>query len=281
MKIKAEMIDKFAEYLEENKYSGNTVDKYRRDVFTLYRLIDEAEADKNNVSKKSVVQCKMKLCAVYRPASVNSVIAAWNKFFEFCGHSELKVKALKIQKQVFCPEEKMLTKEEYKTLIKFAGNTGNGKIGMIMQTICATGIRVSELRFITAESVKQGRAVIRMKGKSRIILIPDRLRKGLNLYMKKNILKGAVFTTGNGRPIDRSNIWKAMKRIAAGAGIPAAKVFPHNLRHLFAREFYKIKKDIVKLSDVLGHSDINTTRIYMVTPGREHQKTLGAMDLIL
>lgn len=277
MRISIELIEKFKENLEINEYSRNSIEKYGRDVLLLYKLSEGSEID-----KKTVITLKEELCKMYKPSSVNSVIAAWNRFFEYCGCPELKVKALKIQKNVFCQDEKMLTKQEYKKMIRFANMNGKERISLIMQTIAATGIRVSELEFITVEAVNQGRASIRLKGKNRVILIPDKLRRLLKNYcIKKGVKKGKIFVSATGRALDRSTIWKDMKRLAEMARVSADKVFPHNLRHLFAREFYKIKKDIVKLADVLGHSNINTTRVYMISSGNEHQKTLHAMNLIL
>ena len=196
-------------------------------------------------------------------ASVNSMLSSLNGFFEFTGEYGLKVKSIKIQNRIFAKNERELTKAEYKRLLKAAKARGNVKLNLIMQTICATGIRVSELCYITKESLRDGIAQVHMKGKLRIIIIPDKLCKMLDRYAKEQgVTSGSIFITKTGKPLDRSHIWKLMKGLCESAGVDKSKVFPHNLRHLFARTFYSIEKDIVRLADILGHSSINTTRIY-------------------
>ena len=194
----------------------------------------------------------------------------------------MRLKQLRIQKKAYCPTEKELTKAEYLRLVNIAKQKGNEKLSVLIQTICSTGIRVSELRYITAEAVKRGEAVICLKGKTRTILVDGKLRKILRQYMKQeNILCGPLFITRSGRSMDRSNIWKAMKALCEYAQVNPEKVFPHNLRHLFARCFYQADKDIAKLADILGHSNINTTRIYIISSGREHRRRMDALGLVI
>ena len=189
---------------------------------------------------------------------------------------------VKIQRQIYCPEEKELSREEYYRLVNAAGRKGDERLQLILQTICSTGIRVSELKFITAEAVKCGEAEVSCKGKNRKVFIVRALQKKLALYIKKHhIRSGAVFITRSGKPVCRSNVWRQMKKLCQTAGVLPSKVFPHNLRHLFARAFYRQEKDIVKLADVLGHASINTTRIYTVTTGEEHRRKMECMRLIL
>lgn len=199
----------------------------------------------------------------YAPASVNSILSSLNSFFDSVEEYGLKVKNLKIQKQIFAKNGKELTKAEYERLLSEAKSKGNKKLYLLMQTICATGIRVSELKYITAESLKDGRADVNMKGKLRVIIIPKALCKMLKKYAaEQKISYGSIFVTKTGKPLDRTHIWKLMKSLCESAGVDKRKVFPHNLRHLFARTFYSIEKDIVRLADILGHSSVNTTRIY-------------------
>lgn len=207
------------------------------------------------------------------------MIASLNSFMKFIGREECAVRTLKIQRQTFRSEEKELTKHEMQQLVKAAGNT---RLSLVIRTICGTGIRVSELRYITAEAVKEGRAVIHCKNKTRVILIPQAVKKILALYIRKEaISSGPVFITKSGKPLDRRNIWRDMKSLCKKAGVSPHKVFPHNLRHLFARTFYRAKKDIVKLADLLGHSNINTTRVYTAETGSEHMMRLERVEKIL
>ena len=193
----------------------------------------------------------------------------------------MKLKFLKIQESVYCSAEKELSKKEYQRLVDTAKKQKNEKLVLLLQTICGTGIRVSEVKYITSEAVCQGEAVIRLKGKTHTILLPKKLQKALKNYIRREkILTGPVFITRTGRPLDRSNIWKMMKALCRDAGVDEKKVFPHNLRHLFARCFYALDKDIAKLADILGHSSINTTRIYIITSGVEHRRQLDALGLV-
>lgn len=273
-----EYIDMFAIYLQNEEKSQNTMEKYLRDVRTFAESIENI-----GITKEVVIDYKARLIAKnYAIRSINSMLASLNCLFTFLGWNELKVKSIKVQHQVFCPKEKELTKEEYKRLVEAAGCRGNERLKLILQTICGTGIRVSELPFITVEAAKNGEARVLLKGKNRIVLIVKDLKKKLLNYAKKhNILSGPIFVTSNGNIMSRSNIWREMKNLCIYAGVNPKKVFPHNLRHLFARVFYSVQKDIAKLADVLGHSSINTTRIYIVTTGDEHRQCMEKLQLII
>lgn len=216
----------------------------------------------------------------YAMRSINSMLASLNSLLDFLGWSDCKVKSLKIQRQTYCAEEKELTKAEYLRLLEAA--KGYPRLKLIMQTICSTGIRVSELQYFTVEAVRCGEIIVRCKSKTRTILLPGKLKKLLLKYAKKNgIRSGAIFVTRNGKPISRSNIWAQMKKLCESAGVKTSKVFPHNLRKLFARTFYGIEKDIAKLADILGHSSINTTRIYIMTTGMEHRRKIERLGLVV
>ena len=257
-KITDKIIKKFKEYLIDEEKSKATVEKYIRDLTVFAFWLGGAE-----LSKARVLGYKEYIISKYAPASVNSILSSLNSFFDFICEYGLKVKNLKIQKQIFAKKEKELTKEEYNRLLTAAKSEGNQKLYLLMQTICATGIRVSELKYITAEALKDGRADVNMKGKLRVIIIPQELCKMLKKYAAaQKITSGSLFVTKTGRPLDRTNIWKLMKGLCESANVDKGKVFPHNLRHLFARTFYSIEKDIVRLADILGHSSVNTTRIY-------------------
>ncbi|MFI3206248.1 MAG: tyrosine-type recombinase/integrase [Clostridia bacterium] len=200
---------------------------------------------------------------------------------EWLGYPQFKVKPLKIQKEIYSRPERELTEREYQKLIKTAENKGNKRLSLIIQTICSTGIRVSELKYITVESLHQGRATVSCKGKNRVIFIPKELCKNLKKYIKfMNIKSGSIFVTKFGKEIDRTNIWKMMKDLCKEAKVLKSKVFPHNLRHLFARTYYKISKDISRLADLLGHSSINTTKIYMIETGTIHERQIERLNLL-
>ena len=210
------------------------------------------------------------------------MIASLNSLFSFLGWTDCRVKSIKLQRQIYCPEEKELTKAEYMRLVNTAKQKGNERLNLILQTICGTGIRVSELQFITVETVKCGEAVVSLKGKTRTVFIVKDLQKKLLRYAaEQGIQSGSVFVTRTGKPISRTNIWREMKDLCEQANVNPNKVFPHNLRHLFARTFYGIEKDIAKLADILGHSSINTTRIYIVATGSEHRQRMENMRLII
>lgn len=276
--IKEKMLERYETHLRSEEKSEATVSKYLCDLRKLMAYMDGGE-----VSKEGMLAYKDKLLTQdgYKVSSINSFLAAANCFFEFMGWLDLKVKAYKVQREMFCPEDKFLSKDEYFCLVKTAKELGKIRLSMVIQTICATGIRVSELGAVTVLAVKKGAVVIRNKGKIRTVLLPDELRKELLYYISRmGIKKGLVFCTASGKAVNRSNIWREMKALCKTAGIDEGKVFPHNLRHLFATVFYGIKKDIAKLADVLGHSNIETTRIYIKTTGKEHRKQLNQMKLV-
>ena len=257
--------------------SAATVDKYIRDAksFAIY-------AGENEITKETVITYKKHLQENYAVRSVNSMLASINSLFDFLGWHELKVKSIKLQQQIYCPEQKELTKDEYTRLCRTAENKHNKRLNLILQTICGTGIRVSELQFVTVEAVKQGEATVSCKAKTRSVFIVKELQKKLLRYAaEQNIKSGMIFVTRTGKPLSRTNIWREMKALCAEARVNPQKVFPHNLRHLFARVFYGIEKDIAKLADILGHSSINTTRIYIISTGTEHRRRMENMRLII
>ena len=275
--IMAEMIAEFKEHLILEERSVATIQKYIRDVkaFTAY-------AQNSAITKESVIAYKKYLQENYAVRSVNSMLASINSFFSLFGWHDLRVKSLKLQQQVFCPEEKELTKAEYTRLCRAAMRKHNERLCLILQTICGTGIRVSELQFITIEAARCGEAVVSCKAKTRTVFLVKALRQKLLRYAaEQGIESGIIFVTRTGKPINRTNIWREMKSLCQEAGVNPEKVFPHNLRHLFARVFYGIEKDIAKLADILGHSSIDTTRIYIISTGTEHRRRMENMHLIL
>ena len=275
-KITESLLQKFKEHLMEDEKSEATIKKYIHDINCFVEFVKACE-----INKQQALFYKAFLEERYTISSANSMLAALNKFFVFVGWSDCCVKRFKEQKQTYCPEEKELTKAEYIRLTETARKQGDERLALLIQTICGTGIRVSELEYITVEAVKKGEAVVSCKAKTRTVFIISALRKKLLQYIKKNKIKsGSVFVTKTGRPVNRSNIWRAMKELCSKAGVTPEKVFPHNLRHLFARTFYCIEKDIAKLADILGHSNVNTTRIYIVTTGAEHRRKLENMRLV-
>lgn len=275
--LQKKKIKEFEIYLRNEERSDATVEKYLRDVKNFADFTGGAE-----ISKKTVLDYKTSLCDSYAASSANSMLAALNSFLRFCGWQELCVKQFKTQRTAFCSEEKELTREEYVRLLKAASTNNNVRLNLIIQTICSTGIRVSELQYITVEAIKRGEAVVNCKGKNRRIFIVSSLRKKLIQYTKEHrISSGSVFVTKSGKPISRNNVWREMKSLCEQASVSPAKVFPHNLRHLFARTFYGIEKDIAKLADILGHSSINTTRVYIITTGEEHRRKMENMRLVI
>ena len=276
--ISEKMIKDFSCCLKSEEKSENTVQKYMRDVQAFAEYLGGAE-----ITKEAVIAYKSKLLAEnYAVRSINSMLASLNSLFAFLGWTDCRVKSIKLQQQIYCSEEKELTKAEYIQLVHTAKQKGNERLNLILQTICGTGIRVSELQFITVEAVQCGNAVVSIKGKTRSVFIVKELQKKLLCYVaEQKITSGAIFITRSGRPMSRTNIWREMKGLCKQAGVNPQKVFPHNLRHLFARVFYGIEKDIAKLADILGHSSINTTRIYIISTGDEHRKRMEHMRLIL
>ena len=272
------LVAEFSAHLKNEEKSQNTTEKYLRDV----RMF-AAHFRGTEITKEMVIAYKSKLLAEhYAVRSVNSILASLNSLFTFLGWSDCKVKSMKLQRQIYCPEEKELTKAEYLRLVNTAKRKGKERLNLILQTICGTGIRVSELEYITVEAAKSGKAVVALKGKTRSVFLVKELQKKLLRYAtEQNISSGTIFITRNGKPLSRTNIWREMKGLCQEAGVNPQKVFPHNLRHLFARVFYGIEKDIAKLADILGHSSINTTRIYIISTGSEHRKRMENMHLIL
>ena len=271
-------LNAFRDYLKSEEKSANTIEKYLRDVRTFCAYLEG-----KRISKETVIAYKQKLLdAHYAVRSINSMIASINSFLTFLGLTDCKVKSIKLQRQIYCPEQKELTKAEYMRLVKTASLKGNERLNLLIQTICGTGIRVGEMEFITVEAVKCGEAIVSLKGKTRSVFIVQELKKKLLRYAaEQNITTGQIFITRNGKPIGRTNIWREMKNLCEEANVNPDKVSPHNLRHLFARTFYGLEKDIAKLADILGHSSINTTRIYIVTTGDEHRKRMEHMHLVI
>lgn len=275
--ITKKLIDTFKTYLLNEEKSSSTLEKYIRDILAFSVWLGT-----NEVTKGTVLEYKKYLIDNYAPASVNSILSSLNSFFGFNEWVDCKVKTLKIQRQLFVSSSKELTKTEYKQLLNVALSQNNKRLYMLMQTICATGIRVSELRYITVEAVRSGAATINCKGKMRVVMMTKDLCKQLNAYIKEQKIKsGSVFVSKNGRPLDRSNIWSDMKKLCESAGVSKEKVFPHNLRHLFARTYYSLEKDIVRLADILGHANVNTTRIYTMESGEIHLRQLQKLGLLL
>ena len=256
-----------------------TIKKYIRDVKKLMIY-----ANGRSISKELLLKYKeyLEKCGNYKISSINSYLAAANNFCDVMGWTDIRVKMIKVQHETFIPENKELTMQEYERLVKTAYKKGDIRLALIIETLGSTGIRISELKYITAESLKYGMTDIHNKGKVRRILYPGELLKVLQKYAKDmNILHGCIFITACGNPVNRSNVWRMMKNICHDAGVREEKVYPHNMRHLFARIFYKIKNDIAKLADVLGHSNIDTTRIYIKSTGREHKRQLDRMNMII
>ena len=276
--ITKEKIDEFKNYLRLEEKSENTIEKYLRDINAFWKFVGE-----QIVTKELAIKYKEHLLSdEYAVRSVNSMIASLNSFFTFAICEHLKIKTIKEQRQIFCSEDKELTKEEYTRLLNAAERNGNKRLNLILQTICGTGIRVSELKFITVEAVKKGEAFVFCKGKRRSVFIVKALQKKLLKYAaEQKIESGCIFITRTGKPVSRTNIWRDMKKLCKEANVNPEKVFPHNLRHLFARVFYGIEKDIAKLADILGHSSINTTRIYIISTGTEHRQRMENMRLVI
>ena len=268
----------YKEYLILDEKSEATISKYLHDVSVFLAYLGDQE-----VSKEETI--RFKNCLIdkgYSVRSVNSMLASLNNYLEFIGKSDFRVKSIKTQRQLFCPEERELTYNEYERLVTTAKRLKNERLSLLIQTICGTGIRVSELKFITVEAAMNGEAHVRCKAKDRKVFIVKKLRKLLIAFAKAHGIKnGSIFITKYGNPMNRSNIWREMKRLCQMARVSPDKVFPHNLRHLFARVFYNIEKDIAKLADILGHSSIDTTRIYIVSTGFEHRKRMESMKLII
>lgn len=275
--ITNKIIKSFENYLHEEEKSDNTIEKYMRDI----RSFCEWLAGKP-VDKSAVISYKKEICEKYLPASVNSILSSINALFMYMNWYDLKVKTLKIQRRIFVDKEKELTKAEYKRLLTVAKKKKNKRLYYLMQTLCSTGLRISELKYVTCEAVNAGKATINCKGKIRQVFLPKQLCEMLKAYVKqKKIKKGSVFITKNGKPIDRSFVWKMLKSLCDIAEVNPKKVFPHNLRHLFARTYYSYEKDIVRLADILGHQSVNTTRIYTMENGDIHRRQIEKLNLLI
>ncbi len=275
--ISLSLIDRFANYLREQEKSKSTIERYKYNLNLLRTFLKNEQ-----VTKNKLIDWKESLIKNYAATSVNAILAAINTFFSFVGWVEFRIKPLKIQKNLFCREEKELTKEEYLRLVRAAEKMENRRLSLVLQSICATGIRVSELQFITVEAVKKGRAVVNCKAKTRTIFLPEKLRHVLIQYAKEQKrISGPIFVTKTGIVLNRSNIWRDMKNLCKSANVSSEKVFPHNLRHLFARTYYTLEKDLFRLADILGHSNVNTTRIYTMESGAVHAKQIEHMSLVI
>lgn len=275
--LTTEWIQKYIAYLQEQERAKNTVEKYAHDLHSLLAFLGD-----KTLTKTALIGWKEHLISTYAPSSVNSMLTVLNCFLRFMGWQELSMKPLKVQRSLFCDEDQELTRSEYIRLVNAARQQGKERLALILQTVCATGIRVSELAFVTAQAVALGRAEVCNKGKRRTVFLPGKLCRLLKKYLqKKKITAGSVFVTRTGKPVDRSNIWRDMKALCKSAGVAKGKVFPHNLRHLFARTYYSFQRDLSRLADILGHSSINTTRIYTMESGAVHAKQLDRMNLIL
>lgn len=270
-------LKEYASYLHEQERSSNTIEKYIRDLRAFFLFLSGKEID-----KAAVLGWKESLAESHRPASINSMLAAVNGYLDFCGLALCKVKPVKMQRKIFLKAEKVLTREEYICLVRAAESKGNRRLSLLVQSICATGIRVSELKYLTVNSLYTGRAEVDCKGKIRVVFLTKELCRALRCYCRENnITRGPIFCTRDGRPLNRNNIWRDMKSLCRSAGVEPGKVFPHNLRHLFARTYYSMEKDLSRLADLLGHANISTTRIYTMDSGEEHAKQLDLMHLVL
>lgn len=275
--VTIQLIEKYLNHLMEEEKSAATLKKYRHDLNELHNYLQGML-----LTKSILIEWKKYLIEKYAPSTVNSMLIAVNGYLRFFSWHDLSMKLLKIQKPLFSDENKELTREEYARLVMTASKRSNERLSLILQTICATGIRVSELKFITIEAVQTGRTEISNKGKRRVIFLPQQLRKLLRKYAQKHgKISGPVFTTRTGKPLDRSNIWRDMKALCTEAKVAPEKVFPHNLRHLFARTFYSLEHDLSRLADILGHSSIVTTRIYTAESGTVHARQMGRLGLVI
>ena len=271
-------LEKFKQFLIDEERAAATIEKYRRDVQAFFTWLPE----KTEVSKEMVLEYKRKLAAQYKSTSANSMLVALNRFFGFCGRRDLQVRLLKVQRVSFRERSREMSVEEYKRLVRAAREKKDERLSLLIQTLCSTGIRVSEHRCITVEALRSGSICIDGKGKERAVFLPKKLQKQLKHYCKeRKITTGPVFLTKSGKPLNRCNIWAEMKALCKNAGIEPQKVFPHNLRHLFALTYYRLEKDIVRLADILGHANIETTRIYTSTTEEECLRSLSRMKLLL
>lgn len=272
-----EQIREFSRYLREEERETATIDKYSRDVKDFFIWLKDREISRERMGEWRGYLLK----AGRKPVTINGKLSALNKFLSFLGRNDCRIKYLKIQRRLFRSTEKQLSKQEYIRLMETAHSLGRERLALLMETICATGIRVSEVKYITAEAIRAGRTEIALKGKIRTILLPGKLCRKLQKYVRKRkIVSGEVFLTRNGKGMSRRQIWAEMKSLCEKAGVAPSKVFPHNLRHLFAQTFYRVCRDVAKLADVLGHSSIETTRLYLISTEAEHVRQMERMGLI-
>ena len=275
--ITAERLADFADQLRREERAAGTEENYLRHVRAFAAWLGSHPVTREGAAawKESLLE------AGYSPVTVNAMVAAVNKFFSLSGWADCRVKALRLQRRLFREEGRELTRREYDRLLTAARRSGKGRLELLMEAICATGIRVSEVKYLTVEAARQGRTEIHLKGKVRTILIPGKLRKKLLGYAReKKIASGEIFLTRGGKGLSRKQIWAEMKALCKAAGVSPSKVFPHNLRHLFARTFYQVCRDVAKLADVLGHSSIETTRIYLISTGAEHARQLERLGFV-
>ena len=277
-KLTPECITAYGRYLKQEEKSTATQEKYLRDITVFVRWLGSSPVTKENVTGwKEHLQAEGRA-----PTTINTALSALNGLFRFLGWEDCRTRFVRVQRRLFRDPARELTRPDYDRLIATAQERSQNRLALLMETICATGIRVSELQYITVEAVKNGEAVVSLKGKTRTVFIIRELRQKLLRYAKsQKICSGAIFITRSGKPMSRTNIWREMKRLCEQADVNPQKVFPHNLRHLFARTFYGIEKDIAKLADILGHSSINTTRIYIISTGNEHRRRMENLHLIL
>lgn len=271
------MIEEYGRFLLQNEKSAATTKRYRQYLKQFIRFAGEQPVDKD-----LVLRWKESLRQQLAPSTVNGALAAVNGFFRHQGWEDCMVKLLKIRRRVYLPQDRELERGEYVRLVQAAAQNGNGRLAALIQTLCSTGMRVSELRFVTVEALESGVVEVECKGKIRTIFLTRELCRMLKQYVKnRNISHGMIFVTRTGKAMDRSNIWREMKRAGRQAGLAGGKIFPHNLRHLFARTYYSQQKDLLRLSDILGHSNINTTRIYTMESGVNHRMQLEQMRLLV
>lgn len=279
MTLTPQLIEDYLHRLAEDERGAATIDKYRRDLLRFYEFLPPDKA----VDKAVVLSWKEQLVArKYASSSVNVMLASVNGLLTFAGRPEWRAKFLKRQRAAFCDERRELRRAEYEKLVATARREKKTRLTLMMETICSTGIRVSELAFVTVEAVRAGRAELMLKGKCRRILFPAALVRKLSRYAaERRIARGPIFTDKTGSPVSRHRVWYEMKKLGARAGVAASKVFPHNLRHLFARTYYALERDLSKLANLLGHSSVETTRLYIITAGVEHLRQLDKMKLVM
>lgn len=269
-------VEGFSAYLSRMERSPSTIAQYCRVVERFYAFLGTEQ----RLSRESTLDYKRFLTQTLKPSGANAAIAALNSYFSFLGREDLRLRPLRVQRQAYCPQE--LSYEEYCRLVSTARERGNERLALLTETLAATGMRISELPFVTVEALSTRRAEVNCKGKSRTVFLPESLCQALGKFAdEQDITTGSVFITRNGLPMDRSNIWGNLKELARFAGIPEEKVYPHSFRHLFARQYYAHHGDLAKLADLLGHNSINTTRIYIVTTGDEHAKQVESLGFVL